>query len=63
MIKTDLLAHGALEHRAAARPTVILGLDSFPEKPNEHAGYVSVLYSRLRIGSAQRFPEARRLTA
>jgi hypothetical protein len=34
-----------------------------PEKPNEHAGYVSVLYSRLRIGSAQRFPEARRLTA
>jgi hypothetical protein len=22
MIKTDLLAHGALEHRAAARPTV-----------------------------------------
>jgi Taurine catabolism dioxygenase TauD, TfdA family len=29
---------------------------------NEHAGYVSVLYSRLHIGSAQRFPEARRLT-
>jgi hypothetical protein len=42
---------------------LILGLDSFPEKPNEHAGYVSVLYSRLHIGSAQRFPEARRLTA
>jgi hypothetical protein len=30
---------------------------------NEHAGLVSVLYSRLHIGSAQRFPEARRLTA
>jgi hypothetical protein len=30
---------------------------------NEHAGYVSVLYSRLHIGSAQRFPEARRLSA
>ena len=37
----------------------------FYEAPvfNEHAGYVSVLYSRLHIGSAQRFPEARRLTA
>ncbi len=30
---------------------------------NEHAGKLSVLYSRLHIGSAQRFPEARRLTA
>lgn len=29
---------------------------------NEHADHVSVLYSRLHIGSAQRFPEARRLT-
>jgi len=29
---------------------------------NSHAGCVSVLYSRLHIGSAQRFPEARRLT-
>ena len=28
---------------------------------NEHAGKVSVLYSRLHIGSSQRFPEARRL--
>jgi hypothetical protein len=37
----------------------------FYESPvfNEHDGYVSVLYSRLHIGSAQRFPEARRLTA
>jgi hypothetical protein len=29
---------------------------------NEHAGLLSVLYSRLHIGSSQRFPEARRLT-
>jgi hypothetical protein len=41
-----------------------LGRAPFYEAPvfNEHAGYVSVLYSRLHIGSAQRFPEARRLT-
>jgi hypothetical protein len=30
---------------------------------NEHAGKVSVLYSRLHIGSSQRFPAARRLAA
>lgn len=29
---------------------------------NEYGGTLSVLYSRLHIGSAQRFPEARRLT-
>jgi TfdA family taurine catabolism dioxygenase TauD len=36
----------------------------FYEAPvfNPHAGTLSVLYSRLHIGSAQRFPEARRLT-
>jgi hypothetical protein len=41
------------------------GKGPFYEAPvfNEHAGYVSVLYSRLHIGSAQRFAEARRLTA
>src|SRR5260370_20051334 len=41
------------------------GKAPFYEAPvfNEHAGYLSVLYSRLHIGSAQRFPEARRLTA
>jgi hypothetical protein len=40
------------------------GKPPFYEAPvfNEHAGYVSALYSRLHIGSAQRFPEARRLT-
>jgi Taurine catabolism dioxygenase TauD, TfdA family len=30
---------------------------------NAHDGLVSVLYSRLHIGSSQRFPEARRLSA
>jgi Taurine catabolism dioxygenase TauD, TfdA family len=41
------------------------GKPPFYEAPvfNEHAGHVSVLYSRLHIGSSQRFPEARRLTA
>ena len=40
------------------------GKGAFYEAPvfNPHDGYVSVLYSRLHIGSAQRFPEARRLT-
>ena len=41
------------------------GKAPFYEAPvfNEYAGTLSVLYSRLHIGSAQRFPEARRLTA
>jgi hypothetical protein len=41
------------------------GKAPFYEAPvfNPHSGHVSVLYSRLHIGSAQRFPEARRLTA
>ena len=40
------------------------GKSPFYEAPvfNPHAGHVSVLYSRLHIGSSQRFPEARRLT-
>jgi hypothetical protein len=40
------------------------GKEPFYEAPvfNEYAGRVSILYSRLHIGSAQRFPEARRLT-
>ena len=40
------------------------GKGPFYEAPvfNEYVGRVSVLYSRLHIGSAQRFPEARRLT-
>src|SRR6516225_8660942 len=46
------------------RGEVPAGKAQFYEAPvfNEHAGYLSVLYSRLHIGSAQRFPEARRLT-
>jgi hypothetical protein len=41
------------------------GKAPFYEAPvfNEHAGHLSVLYSRLHIGSAQRFPDARPLTA
>jgi hypothetical protein len=41
------------------------GKAPFYEAPvfNAYAGSLSVLYSRLHIGSAQRFPEARRLTA
>lgn len=40
------------------------GKAPFYEAPvfNEYGGELSVLYSRLHIGSAQRFPEARRLT-
>jgi hypothetical protein len=40
------------------------GKGPFYEAPvfNEYGGKTSVLYSRLHIGSAQRFPEARRLT-
>src|SRR5580658_2004856 len=40
------------------------GKGPFYEAPvfNPHAGSLSVLYSRLHIGSSQRFPEARRLT-
>jgi hypothetical protein len=46
------------------RGEVPLGKAPFYDAPvfNEYAGKLSVLYSRLHIGSAQRFPEARRLT-
>jgi Taurine catabolism dioxygenase TauD, TfdA family len=45
------------------RGEVPAGKGPFYEAPvfNPHDGLVSVLYSRLHIGSAQRFPEARRL--
>lgn len=45
------------------RGEVPAGKGPFYEAPvfNEQDGLVSVLYSRLHIGSAQRFPEARRL--
>jgi hypothetical protein len=47
------------------RGEVPAGKAPFYEAPvfNEHGDCLSVLYSRLHIGSAQRFPEARRLTA
>ena len=46
------------------RGEVPAGKAPFYDAPvfNDHAGLLSVLYSRLHIGSAQRFPEARRLT-
>jgi predicted nucleic acid-binding protein len=64
----------AHEEFAAGRPYQPFSVDRCGEAPegkapfyeapifNEYAGYVSVLDSRLHIGSAQRFPEARRLT-
>lgn len=47
------------------RGEVPAGKAPFYEAPvfNPHDGLVSVLYSRLHIGSSQRFPEARRLEA
>ena len=47
------------------RGEVPAGKAPFYEAPvfNPHEGLLSVLYSRLHIGSAQRFPGARRLTA
>jgi hypothetical protein len=52
-----------LGHVSDRRGEVPEGKAPFYEAPvfNEYAGHVSVLYSRLHIGSAQRFPEARRL--
>jgi hypothetical protein len=46
------------------RGEVPKGKGPFYEAPvfNPHADTLAVLYSRLHIGSAQRFPEARRLT-
>ena len=50
MIKTDLLAHGALEHRAAARPTVAhdspLEGDGFePSVPPRYGRWFSLEFS------------------
>jgi hypothetical protein len=51
----------AVDRRGEVPP----GKAPFYEAPvfNEYGGALSVLYSRLHIGSAQRFPDARRLTA
>src|SRR5271169_1320958 len=63
--RPDLLERLYRPFSVDRRGEVPEGKGPFYEAPvfNEHDGYVSVLYSRLHIGSAQRFPEARRLTA
>jgi hypothetical protein len=63
--RPDLLARLFQPFPVDRRGEVPEGKAPFYEAPvfNEHAGYLSVLYSRLHIGSAQRFPEARRLSA
>ena len=62
--RPDLLARLFQPFAVDRRGEVPEGKAPFYEAPvfNEHAGYLSVLYSRLHINSAQRFPEARRLT-
>jgi hypothetical protein len=63
--RPDLLERLYRSFPVDRRGEVPEGKAPFYEAPvfNEHAGNLSVLYSRLHIGSAQRFPEARRLTA
>ena len=63
--RPDLLERLYQSFPVDRRGEVPPGKAPFYEAPvfNEHNGYLSVLYSRLHIGSAQRFPEARRLTA
>jgi Taurine catabolism dioxygenase TauD, TfdA family len=62
--RPDLLARLYQPFPVDRRGEVPEGKARFYEAPvfNEHAGTLSVLYSRLHIGSSQRFPEARRLT-
>jgi hypothetical protein len=62
--RPDLLARLFQPVAVDRRGEVPKGKKPFYEAPvfNEHAGYLSVLYSRLHINSAQRFSEARRLT-
>lgn len=63
--RPDLLERLYRSFPVDRRGEVPEGKAPFYEAPvfNRHDGYLSVLYSRLHIGSAQRFPEARRLTA
>lgn len=63
--RPDLLERLYQSFPVDRRGEVPPGKQPFYEAPvfNPHAGTLSVLYSRLHIGSAQRFPEARRLTA
>jgi len=61
--RPDLLARLFQPFPVDRRGEVPEGKAPFYEAPvfNEHAGTLSVLYSRLHINSAQRFPQARRL--
>ena len=61
--RPDLLARLFQPFPVDRRGEVPEGKGPFYEAPvfNEYAGQLSVLYSRLHINSAQRFPEARRL--
>ncbi len=63
--RPDLLERLYRSFPVDRRGEVPAGKAPFYEAPvfNEYAGTLSVLYSRLHIGSSQRFPEARRLTA
>ncbi len=62
--RPDLLARLYRPFPVDRRGEVPEGKPPFYEAPvfNPHEGTVSVLYSRLHIGSSQRFPEAPRLT-
>src|SRR5712671_621689 len=61
--RPDLLARLFQPFPVDRRGEVPEGKGPFYEAPifNEYVGQLSVLYSRLHINSAQRFPEARRL--
>ena len=61
--RPDLLARLFQPFAVDRRGEVPEGKEPFYEAPvlNEYTGYLSVLYSRLHINSAQRFPEARPL--
>src|SRR5215471_9134480 len=61
--RPDLLQRLYMPFPVDRRGEVPEGKAPFYEAPvfNDYAGRVSVLYSRLHIGSSQRFPEARRL--
>lgn len=62
--RPDLLERLYQSFPVDRRGEVPPGKAPFYEAPvfNEHAGLVSVLYSRMHIGSSQRFPGARRLS-
>jgi hypothetical protein len=64
MRRPDLLERLYRPFPVDRRGEVPEGKAPFYDAPvfNPHAGHLSVLYSRLHIGSSQRFPDARRLT-